>query len=262
MTRVPAPGERELGVDSEAMAADWTAQASYDVRFEWGPAGVAALGGEVVVVVDVLRFTSAVDAATSRGVAVHPHRWHDESAAELAAGLGAVLADGSDGRPSLSPISLLGLEPGARVVLPSPNGSTCAALGSEAGATVVAACLRNASAVAAWLAETATTVTVIACGERWPDGSLRPALEDLLGAGAVIAGLTGTRSPEAQAAVATWVDARGRLTEVLASCSSGREQVHRGWSEDLSYAAQVDVSTAVPVLRDGAFVDVRADRAR
>lgn len=249
----------EAPVDSEAMAPDWSDQASYDVRFEWGPAGVAALGGEVVVVIDVLRFTTAVDAAASQGVAVYPYRWRDESAAAFADGLGAELADGSDGRPSLSPISLLRLEPGARVVLPSPNGSTCAALGSEAGATVVAACLRNAAAVAAWLDESATTVTVIACGERWPDGSLRPALEDFLGAGAVIAGLTGTRSPEAQAAVAAWLETKDRISDVLASCSSGREQAQRGWTDDLRYAAQINASAAVPVLRDGAFVDVGPD---
>lgn len=241
------------------MASDWSDQASYDVRFEWGPAGIGALGGEVVVVIDVLRFTTAVDAAATQGVAVYPYRWSDDRAVAFADGLGAELADGSNGRLSLSPISLLRLEPGTRVVLPSPNGSTCAALGSEAGSTVVAACLRNAAAVAAWLDESATTVTVIACGERWPDGSLRPALEDFLGAGAVIAALTGTRSPEAQAAVAAWLDAKDRIPDVLASCSSGREQAQRGWTEDLRYAAQVNTSVAVPVLRDGAFVDVGSD---
>lgn len=240
------------------MALGWSDQSSFDVRFEWGPAGIDALGADVVVVVDVLRFSTAVEAGASRGLVVHPNRWRDGSVGELAARLGAVLADGSEGRPSLSPISLLALEPGTRVVLPSPNGSTCAAIGHEAGATVVAACLRNARAVGAWLNDHATTVAVIACGERWPDGSLRPSLEDDLGAGAVIAGLAGTRSPEAQAALAAWLDAEGHIPEVLASCSSGRELVHRGWAADLDYAAQVNASDIVPVLRDGAFVDVCA----
>lgn len=238
------------------MAASWAGQTGAEVRFEWGPAGVEAVGGAVLVVVDVLRFTTAVDAAVSRGVAVHPYRWRDASAAGFAAGAGAVLADGAGGRPSLSPASLLALDPGTAVVLPSPNGSTCAALGAAAGATVVAACLRNAGAVAAWLDERAAApVTVIACGERWPDGSLRPALEDILGAGAVVAGLPGTRSPEAAAAAAVWRDAESRLPDVLAACASGREQVVRGWADDLAYASAAGASTTVPVLEGGAFRD-------
>jgi 2-phosphosulfolactate phosphatase len=240
------------------VAPRWSDQSSYAVRLEWGPAGINALGGEFVVVVDVLRFTTAVDAAVARGVAVYPHRWRDDSASAFAADVGASLADGAEGGPSLSPMSLLQLESGTRLVLPSPNGSTCAAVGSEAGATVVAACLRNAAAVAAWLNERATSVTVIACGERWPDGSLRPSLEDHLGAGAVIAGLVGTRSPESQAAVAAWIDAATHIADGLASCSSGRELAERGRTEDLVYASQINASQAVPVLRDGAFVDARA----
>lgn len=94
----------------------------------------------------------------------------------------------------------------ARLVLPSPNGS---AIASATAGTVVAACLRNATAVARWLgfrlADSGTAVTVIAAGERWPDGSLRPALEDLLGAGALLSALcagTGiSASPEAIAPV-------------------------------------------------------------
>ena len=93
----------------------------------------------------------------------------------------------------------------SRLVLPSPNGSAIAA---AAPGVTVAASLRNASAVAEWLSERfrgdVEPVSVIAAGERWPDGSLRPALEDLLGAGAVLSALvarTGvSESPEAAAA--------------------------------------------------------------
>lgn len=237
------------------MAASWSDQRDWTVRFEWGPAGLAALGGETVVVVDVMRFTTAVDAAVSRGAAVHPHRWHDPSAAALAERVGAVLADGAPGAPSLSPVSLLDLPPGARVVLPSPNGSTCAALADEAGATVVAACLRNVGAVAAWLRDLGGPVTVVACGERWPDGSLRPALEDHLGAGALVAALAGPASPEAEAAAAVWRHAADRLPDVLRACASGRELVERGWADDLAYATALDASPHVPVLHDGAFTD-------
>jgi 2-phosphosulfolactate phosphatase len=127
---------------------------------------------------------------------------------------------------------------------------------------VVAACLRNTSAVAGWLGTQAAPgpVAVIACGERWPDGSLRPAIEDLLGAGAVIAGLPADwdRSPEAELAAAAWraaaEDGAG-AAGLVAAASSGREVVVRGWDADLADATQLDVSPVVPVLREGTFVD-------
>ena len=247
---------------------DWTDQGGCQVRFEWGPAGAAALAraGTTVVVVDVLRFTTAVEAAVGRGVIVWPYRWRDASVEAFAANVGAVVTDrdGDGGRPSLSPASLLRLAEGSRVVLPSPNGATCAAIAAEAGATVVAACLRNARAIAAWLKENADGVAVVACGERWPDGSLRPALEDLLGAGAVIASLpvTWSRSPEAELAAAAWRTMEGRVAQLVAASSSGREQVARKWDDDLRYAVHTDASTVVPVLVDGAFVGARSRAGR
>ncbi|MGH9211641.1 MAG: 2-phosphosulfolactate phosphatase [Acidimicrobiales bacterium] len=210
---------------------------------------------DAVVVVDVLRFTTAVDAAVSRGAIVFPYRWKDDSAAEYAARVGAVLADPGDAMgPSLSPVSLLSLQAGDRLVLPSPNGSTCAAAASTMGATVVAGCLRNAAAIVSWLNDHAKTVSVIACGERWPDGSLRPSIEDYLGAGAVIAALGGSRSPEATAAAGSWLAAAPRVRQVVSACESGKEVVARGWDRDLEFAVAVNASESVPVLEDG-FVD-------
>ncbi len=150
-----------------------------------------------VAIVDVLRFSTAVDAAVAQGAFVYPYRWNDETAVRFAASMDAVVADGSDpAGPSLSPVRLSAMHPGDRVVLPSPNGSECAALGHELEATsVVAACLRNAQAVAKWLDHQPGSVAVIACGERWPDGSLRPALEDHLGAGALVSALAGAGHP-------------------------------------------------------------------
>ena len=240
------------------MSTPWLLQGEWQVRFEWGPAGVAAVPADVVVIVDVLRFTTAVDAGVSRGAVVFPYRWKDDSAKEYAARVGAGLAEPGDSMgPSLSPVALLALKEQERIVLPSPNGSTCAAIAQERGATVVAACLRNASAVATWVNGRAETVAVIACGETWPDGSLRPSLEDYLGAGAVIAGLSGTRSPEAEAARHAWLNGRSQIRHILSSCVSGRELAARGWDRDLEFASQVDVSDCVPLLRDG-FVDAVA----
>ncbi|MFA6576852.1 MAG: 2-phosphosulfolactate phosphatase [Nocardioides sp.] len=242
------------------------AQAGHRVRLEWGPTGGAAVaaGADVAVVVDVLSFTTTLTVAVERGITVYPYRWKDERAAEYAASLGAVLAVGrfeqrdSGGRAvSLSPAAMAGVEGVDRIVLPSPNGSTiCAALAGS-GAQVVGACLRNRAAVAAWLAPqvaAGATVAVVPAGERWPDGSLRPAAEDLWGAGAVLAALGGDLSPEAALARDAFRAVEGGLAGALPGCAGGQELTVVGFADDVQMAGELDVSEVVPVLGpDGAF---------
>lgn len=128
------------------------AQLAHTVRFEWGAAGAAAVadGVDVAVVVDVLHATTDVTHGLDAGAPVWP-------------------VDPAD------PAGRLALDLAARVT------------------TVVAGSLHNARAVADWLArehdEDDQTVAVIAAGAAWPDGSLRPAVEDLWGAGAILAAL-------------------------------------------------------------------------
>ncbi|WP_412026392.1 2-phosphosulfolactate phosphatase [Deinococcus yunweiensis] len=151
--------------------------------------------------------------------------------------------------------SLLTLTAGEKLVLPSPNGATLCALAADLGVPVYVACLRNARAVGEHLHGTGS-VLVVPAGERWPDGSLRPALEDWLGAGAVIDALGGDSSPEAHAAAQAFRSARTNLNRVIHGCSSGRELIERGFGADVALAAQVEVSSSVPVLRNGAFMEV------
>ncbi|SDF08522.1 2-phosphosulfolactate phosphatase [Blastococcus fimeti] len=234
-------------------------QVRHHVRFDWGPTAAAALAddGGTLVVVDVLSFTTAVSVAVDRGTAVHPAPWRDDRAEALARDLDARLAVGRRSvtaqQPwSLSPAALRAAPAPERLVLPSPNGSAIAAC---ARGRVVAACLRNAGAVAGWLRDhdRAWPVTVIAAGERWPDGSLRPALEDLLGAGAVIATLPErTWSPEAEAAAALFRATRS-VPDAVRRCASGTELIEAGFAEDVEIAVELDRSSAVPVLREGAF---------
>lgn len=145
-----------------------------------------------------------------------------------------------------------------KVVLPSPNGSAISFALRESGATVVAASLRNATAVAVWLSgavRDGASVLVVAAGERWPDGSLRPAVEDLWGAGAVIhrlhdAGLEHF-TPDAKAADAAFREAL--IRDEMLQCPSGRELLGRGFARDVEIASRVDVSGVVPVLDGDTF---------
>ena len=226
------------------------------IRFEWGPAGAAAIapGAEVVAVVDVLSFTTAVTVAVERGIRVLPFRWGAAEAVEAARRHDATLAGGRSqaGGVSLSPASILRSEGIERLVLPSPNGSTIAAGLASTGATVIGVSLRNAAAAAAWVGE--RSVAVVAAGERWEDGSLRPAVEDLWGAGAFLAALTDRQcSVEAWSALVAYENA-GDIDLGLRDCVSGRELIGRGFADDVAVAGQVDSSSVVPVLVDGWFV--------
>lgn len=237
--------------------APWFEQRDFSIRFGWGPNGLRRLAptADVVVIIDVLSFSTSVDIAVGRGAVVLPYKWHDGSEYDYAAEHDAIVAEKGryehvPGRLTLSPDSLTKVEPGIRIVLPSPNGSAQTFGALEAGATTVrVACLRNASAVAA--ASRGGVVSVIAAGERWrgATGPLRPAYEDMLGAGAVISALgTSGASPEARAAAAVFNDARPDLRQLLMACGSGVELIDKGATADVELAADHDASDVVPTL--------------
>jgi 2-phosphosulfolactate phosphatase len=241
-------------------------QHGFDARIEWGPHGLRRLARtcDVVVIVDVLSFTTALDVALGRGATVLPYRFADERQGEFAARHHALLAVGrrqadASHRYSLSPATLLALPAGSRLVLPSPNGSALAFGAAEAGARVVlAACLRNATAVAAVARAAGGTVGVVPAGERWHGntGPLRPALEDLLGAGALLSALApAAPSPEARAAMAAFADAAPELSRRLEDCASGRELIDAGYAADVHLAAEHDVSPVAPLLTGDTFTD-------
>jgi 2-phosphosulfolactate phosphatase len=178
------------------------------VHVEWGATGaaLAADRGDVVVVVDVLTFSTTLSIAVSRDFTCLVY-----SEAEIESLGGPAMAAirlgarplgkqrrVGPGQVSLSPASLLRAEPGQRVVFTSLNGATVVSAASKASALLVGA-LRNATACAELAAQLmartrAGRVTIVACGERWSSvepgvEGTRPAVEDWLGAGAICAAL-------------------------------------------------------------------------
>lgn len=229
----------------------------HSVDVVWGLSGARSLSEscDVLALVDVLSFSTSLTIAVARGAEVWPAAWGTDGAEHLAREIGATLARGRSTRQgaTLSPASLVafGFEPGSRLVLPSPNGSGIAHAAVGSDQPVLGACLRNVSAAADAL-RSYERVGVVAAGERWPDGSLRPAYEDWLGAGLLVAALSGpgvALTPDAEAAAAA-----SRVRRPLAQCPSGAELIGRDFAEDVALADELDVETVVPVLSSGRFV--------
>lgn len=231
-------------------------QHEYDIRCEWGLAGIVQLSpsSDVIIIVDILSFSTSVDIAVGNGAMVYPFRGDRKSATSYADSLNAVLAAFGRGHSegySLSPASLLKIPMGTRLVLASPNGG---ALSLAAGSKpTFSGCLRNARAVAHSAQKYGRNIAVIPAGERWANGGLRPAMEDFIGAGAIINNLKGTRSPEASAAETIYLEMKATLKDNISACSSGRELIGRNHADDVELAVVLNQSDNTPLLLDGAY---------
>nr|WP_274635900.1 2-phosphosulfolactate phosphatase [Microbacterium bovistercoris] len=197
-------------------------QSFFQVRLDWGLAGLARLApADVVVVVDVLRFTTTATDAAARGASFQ------------LTGSGSI------------------------------NGAPIAAQAAASGAVVLAGSLRNAGAVARWITDeqhrrgTRVGVAVVPAGERDGSGEMRFAVEDQLGAGAVVDALAARgidhSSPEAAVACEAFRGLRGAVRHLLLASGSGQELVERGLRDDVLRAAELDAADVVPILRDGVF---------
>jgi 2-phosphosulfolactate phosphatase len=100
---------------------------------------------------------------------------------------------------------------------------------------------------------------VVPAGEQWPDGTLRPSIEDWLGAGAILSHLPGASSPEADLAREAFLRQSGNITALLVGSASGRELIDQGWSDDVAVASQVGVSESAPVLLAGGYQSLPDD---
>lgn len=237
-----------------------------DIHVEWGPPGARLAGdrGDLVVIVDVLAFSSSVATTVARGGVALSYSseeldamgGRDAAAEALGAEIVAKDRSATTARFSLSPASLATIGAGERLIFTSLNGAACTSAASNAPAVLVGG-LTNRSAVADAVSDllgrrVAERCTIVACGERWtsvseePD-SLRPSIEDQIGAGAIVDALSHLRtSPEARVAAAAFASAERQLPEVLRSCVSGRELIDRGFPDDVDIAAALDSTPAAP----------------
>jgi 2-phosphosulfolactate phosphatase len=127
-------------------------------------------------------------------------------------------------------------------------------------AVIVEGSLRNCAAVARWALERQAgkgdrfTVAVVAAGETRDGGDLRFALEDLLGAGAIIDALASVGidycSPEAAAAAAVFTGLRNATGHLIGASTSGRAVAGKDGRAPIEYAIDENSSDEVPILRE------------
>lgn len=212
-----------------------------------------ATAGLDVVIVDVLRATTTIVFAVSRGARVMPVADEAEALAKGRA-LGAVLVgehlgkrlEGFDCNNSQAELGALALA-GKTVVITTTNGTKAIAACAEAH-QIIAGALTNASAVAEHLAAGTRDIALVCAGRS--TGAL--ASEDLLGAGAI------AHAVRARAAI--WIADGARVAielfergATVASSDAAEELIAQGNRADVDAAAMHDAHTVVPVLRDGCF---------
>jgi 2-phosphosulfolactate phosphatase len=243
-------------------------QHGYRCRLDWGRDGTrrAAIRGDILVVVDVLSFSSAVVTAVQHGGSIIPCSKSEDAVAIASREKGEAAVHRTEvpqnGRFSLSPLTYVTMESGTSVVLPSPNGATCSIHAASTPYLFIGSLLNSAAVadtVTVLLETSDLSVTVIACGERWEEvedegEQLRFAIEDYLGAGAVLAGLPLSKSPEAELCEMAFKAAGQRIPELLNESGSGRELVAKGFGGDVEHAARCNLYDVVPVMDAGRFV--------
>ncbi len=237
------------------------------INLDWKPAGVtkAAERGDVIVIVDTLSFSTTVATAVSNGAMIYPCFPTDDPAslalshdAKVAIKRGEV--SGED-QFSLSPDSFSNIKPGTRVILPSPNGAVCCRSAVKAQSVFVGTIV-NASATAEAISKLINrenlSVTIIACGEREAygvdSGEIRFALEDYLGAGAIISELEFAKSAEAMVCEKAFLAVRDDLEKIIRECQSGQELVERGYDKDVSIASDINSIDCAVCLKDNWLV--------
>jgi 2-phosphosulfolactate phosphatase len=210
------------------------------------------LSARAVVVFDVLRATTSMTAAFDAGVRsirIYP------STAEAAAA-------GQQSRSSLlcgeerclpPPGFDLGNSPGAfhrslhagRDLLMSTTNGTRAIIAARGAAKIFIGALVNAAAVAQRLARENLPVTLLCAGT---NGEV--AMEDILGAGAVIALLTelvpmSLESDAAQIAQRLFAASRDQLPSTLQLTRGGHNLIVAGLESDINFAARLSVFGSV-----------------
>ena len=214
---------------------------------------------DIVVVIDVLRATSAICAAFDNGIkSIIPVATIDEAKAYQEKGflVGAErkgqIVEGFDF--GNSPYSYMKEElRGQEVVLSTTNGTKALSIASDAP-TVVVGALNNLDALAKWLAEQDKNILCLCSG--WQD---KFNLEDTICAGALCEQLisTGKYTSIEDSSIAAkylYISAWDNPLGYLKSSSHRRRLKNLNLNEDIKYCLTPNKTTVIPILKDGKLV--------
>lgn len=216
---------------------------------------------EIVVVIDVLRATSAICAAFDNGIAaIIPvptveEAWKYKKKGYLAgAERKGQIVDGFDF--GNSPFSYMKDEfRGKEVVLTTTNGTKSLDVAKEAELVVVGSFL-NLRVLSEWLAEQDKNILCLCSG--WQD---KFNLEDTICAGAISEHLlsTGNFTSEEDSSIAAkylYLSAKDNYFGYLKSSSHRRRLKNLNLNEDIKYCLTPNQTNVIPVLKDGKLVQL------
>ena len=214
---------------------------------------------EIVVVIDVLRATSAIASALHHGVdKIIPVSSVEEARAYQAQGyIAAAERDGQvvEGFPfGNSPYAFMNPDlKGKTVVLTTTNGTKAIQMASSKKIVAIG-CLNNIDALCKWLIEQHKDTLILASG--WKD---KINLEDTICGGAIADQLLESRKFRADedstvAAKFIFRSAKEHLWSFLRSSSPRRRLIKLNIQKDVKYCLTLNTIDTIPVLEEGALI--------
>jgi 2-phosphosulfolactate phosphatase len=242
------------------------------VKVRWFPEGAldAAKAKDTIIVIDTLRCSSAIATALELGVnAIYPvssvkeafelkesGKYANKYGNPLLMGeVRSVKVKGFDLGNSPGELLLRNDLKGRNVLLRTSAGSQALIAISKISKAdkikAVVGCILNALAVAKFVSKLALKegkdISLVCCGFQAKEF----ALEDFLGAGAIIAQMpehTLERSDEAVTACLAFESSVNSLSKVLSETKSGRRLLETGQSEDIEFCSLLNKFNGVPIF--------------
>jgi 2-phosphosulfolactate phosphatase len=215
--------------------------------------------GDIIVIVDVLRFSSTVCTAVANGFSVvafsHPNkaaRYSEESGTPMSGPTG-------NAKYSLSPLDYLNPKAPEEIALVSPNGAALVRM-IDGTAKAFIGCFLNSRALGRYLAMLSRGankgISLIAAGEA-AEGKYenlkqrRFAIEDYLGCGAILTELSMSKTAEATVCQRAFESCKHDYVKLIGESLSGKYLSERGFGFDISHCVQRNLYDCIPAIQSG-----------